>query len=267
MSQAEDYLAHSFREVDAGDTGKMMRCLTFMDRLPVFQRYKSAIMAKLALRPGATVADLGCGLGFDVHHFAALVGPKGKALGIDASHALLLNANAACKPSGRACFIQANIQHLPLADASLDACKVDRTLQHVEEPPVVLNEILRTLRPGGLLVCSEPDWSTFVIADPDRMASQISAFFYRGFRNPRIGYELKSLLETAGFVDLQTEEVILSTTGFASSDIVFDLTQSAARLAENSKSEEPLAWLANLRQRLQPLFCSVNLVIQFARRP
>jgi ubiquinone/menaquinone biosynthesis C-methylase UbiE len=267
MSRAEDYLAHSFREVDAGDTSKMMRCLTFMDGLPVFQEYKSVITAKLALRPGATVADLGCGLGFDVHHFAALVGPEGKALGIDASHALLLNASAASKPSGPACFIQAYIQHLPLADASLDACKVDRTLQHVEEPPVVLNEIFRTLRPGGRVVCSEPDWSTFVIDDQDRTASQIAAFFYQGFRNPRIGYELKGLLETAGFIDLQTQEVVLSTTGFASSDIVFDISQSAARLAENSKSEEPLTWLANLRQRLQPLCCSVNLVIQFARRP
>jgi ubiquinone/menaquinone biosynthesis C-methylase UbiE len=264
MSQTEDYLAHSFREVDSGDISKMMRCLNFMDGLPGFQQYKSSILEKL--KPGDVVADLGCGLGFDVHRLAGLVGPQGNALGIDASHALLATARATGREPA-ATFLQANIQRLPLADSSLDACKVDRTLQHVEEPATVLSEIYRALRPGGLVVCSEPDWSTFVIDDQDHMASQVTALFYEGFRNPRIGHDLKELLEARGFIDLERQEVTLSTSSFASSDIVFDLAGSASRLAASLKSDEPLTWLANLRQRAQPLFCSVTLVVQFARRP
>jgi ubiquinone/menaquinone biosynthesis C-methylase UbiE len=267
MSQTEDYLAHSFREVDSGDINKMMRCLTFMDGLPGFQEYKSAVLEKLDPQPGAIIADLGCGLGFDVHRLAALAGSQGRTLGIDASHALLAKARTESIEPAAALFLQANIQRLPLAEASLDACKVDRTLQHVEKPSAVLNEIFRTLRPGGRVVCSEPDWSTFVIGDQNPVASRITRFFYQGFRNPRIGSDLEGLLEVAGFVDLQQQIVVLSTPDFASSDIVFDITQSASRLAASSKSDEPLSWLAGVRQRTQPLCCSVALVIQFARRP
>lgn len=267
MSQTEDYLAHSFREVDSGDISKMMRCLAFMDGLPGFQEYKSAVLEKLDPQPGAIVADLGCGLGFDVHRLATLIGAEGKALGIDASHALLVKARTGCREPAAAFFLQANIQRLPLADASLDACKVDRTLQHVEKPSAVLTEIFRTLRPGGRVVCSEPDWNAFVIDDQSPIANQITALFSQGFRNPRIGYDLKDMLEAAGFIDLQQQKVVLSTPDFASSDIVFDLAQSASRLAASSKSEEPLSWLADVRQRTPPLRCSVTLVIQFARRP
>ncbi len=265
MSQAEDYLARGFRDVDAGAVDKMTRCLTYMDGLPVFQHYKSTILEKLNLHRGSIVADLGCGLGFDVHRLATLVGREGQALGIDASHALLSTARSAGGAS--ATFVQANIQQLPLADASLHACKVDRTLQHVEQPTAVLTEIFRTLRPGGTVVCSEPDWGTFAIDDHDPIASQVSSLFYQGFRNPRMGRELKGLFEATGFIDLQGEEVLLFTPDFPSSDIVFDITQSASRLAAQWCSDEPIAWLADLRDRAQPVRCSVSLVIQLARRP
>jgi SAM-dependent methyltransferase len=263
MSQIEDYLAHSFREVDAGDIGKMMRCLTFMDGLPAFQTYKATVLEKLDPQPGGIVADLGCGLGFDVQRLAGLVGSNGIALGIDSSRSLLARARLAGEAA--ACFLQADIHRLPLANASLGACKVDRTLQHVAEPAAVLREIFRTLRPGGIVVCSEPDWSTFVIDDPDPVAGKIAALFCQGFRNPRIAQELNTLLESTGFIDRQRSEVTLATPDFPSADIVFDLSQSASRLAVSLQSEDPLGWLANVRQR--PLHCSVALVIQFARRP
>ena len=265
MSPAEDYLASSFRDVDSGAVDKMVRCLTFMDGLPDFQHYKSTIIETLHPEPGSTIADLGCGLGFDVRRLATLVGPKGKALGIDASHSFLTAARIASDGLPAASFIQADIQSLPLADGSLHACKVDRTLQHVEQPAAVLNQIFRTLRPGGVAVCSEPVWTTFVIAPQDGLSDQVAALFYAGFRNPHIGRDLNALLESTGFVDLRREDVILSTPTFAASDIVFDITQSAYRLAAGLGNEEPLAWLAEMRR--QPVRCSVTLSIHFARKP
>jgi hypothetical protein len=70
-----------------------------------------------------------------------------------------------------------------------------------------------------------------------------------------------------GFVDLDVSETVLSTTAFESSDIVFDITQSALRLAASIGSDEPLTWLAKLREGVSPICCSVTLVINFARRP
>ena len=271
--QAEDYLARGFRDVDAAAVGKMARCLAYMDGLPEFQQYKTTILEMMKPQPGSITADLGCGLGFDVRRLAKLVGPEGRAIGVDASLTLIESARAASEGFPAIEFIQADIQNLPFASGLLHSCKVDRTLQHVERPDAVLSEIFRTVRPGGRVVCAEPDWGTFAIeasslGDAEHpVARQVAQLWSQDIRNPRIGRDLRKLLEEAGFLDLQVKETVLSTATFESSDIVFDITQSALRLAASSGSEEPLAWLAKLREGVNPVGCSVKLVINFARRP
>src|ERR1700744_520911 len=139
--QAEEYLARGFRDVDSAAADKMARCLAYMDGLPEFQQYKTTIVEMMEPRPGHITADLGCGLGFDVRRLAKLVDPGGRAIGVDASLTLIESARAASKDFPCADFIQADIQSLPFAGNFLHSCKVDRTLQHVEQPLVVLKEI------------------------------------------------------------------------------------------------------------------------------
>src|SRR6202044_2532023 len=164
-------------------------------------------------------------------------------------------------------FIQADIHRLTFGSGFLHSCKVERTLQHVERPVAVLSEIFRTVRPGGRVVCAEPDWGTFAIeasslgGTEHPVARQVAQLWSQDIRNPRIGRDLRKLLEETGFVDLQVKETVLSTPTFASSEIVFDITQSALRLAASTGSDEPLAWLAELRAGTTPVCCSVTLVI------
>src|SRR5580704_12000363 len=169
MTQAdpgpEASLARGFRDVDTAVVGKLARCLTYMDALPAFQQYKNTMLEMMNPQRGSVTADLGCGLGFDVRRLAALVGPEGRAIGVDASLALIEAARSMSEGLHAVEFIQSDIQHLPFASDSLNSCKVDRTLQHVERPAAVLNEIFRTLCSGGTVVCAEPDWGTFKIDD------------------------------------------------------------------------------------------------------
>ena len=143
----------------------------------------------------------------------------------------------------------------------------------MERPEAVLSEIFRTMRPGGRVVCADPDWGTFAIeasslGDAEHpVARQVAQLWSEDIRNPRIGRDLRKLLAETGFVDLEVKETVLSTPTFESSEIVFDITQSALRLAASSGSDEPLAWLAKLREGVNPVCCSVTLVINFARRP
>ena len=261
-------LARGFRDVDTAAVGKLSRCLTFMDALPAFQQYKNTMLAMMNPQRGSVTADLGCGLGFDVRRLAALVGPEGRAIGVDASLALITSARSTSEGMPAVEFVQADIRHLPFARGSLHSCKVDRTLQHVERPAAVLNEIFRTLRSGGTVVCAEPDWGTFAIDDAQHpIARQIAQVWSEGFRNPHIGRELKDRLKEAGFVDLQVQEFVLSTPSFESSDTVFDIKQSAAQLARSTGTDEALAWLASLRDRQSPLCCSVALLINFGKKP
>jgi ubiquinone/menaquinone biosynthesis C-methylase UbiE len=264
----EASLARGFRDVDAAGVGKLARCLTYMDALPVFQQYKSTMLEMMNPQRGSVVADLGCGLGFDVRRLAALVGGEGRAIGVDASLALISSARSTNEGLPAVDFVQADIQRLPLASGSLNSCKVDRTLQHVERPAAVLDEMFRTLCSGGTVVCAEPDWGTFAIDNAEEpIARQIAQVWRDGFRNPRIGHELKDLLREAGFVDLQVREFVLSTPSFESSDIVFDITQSASQLARSTGSNEALTWIASLRDRQSPLCCSVTLLINFGKKP
>jgi ubiquinone/menaquinone biosynthesis C-methylase UbiE len=271
--QAEEYLARGFRDVDAAAVDKMMRCLAYMDGLPEFQQYKTAILEMMKPHPGSITADLGCGLGFDVRRLANLVGPTGRAIGLDTSLTLIESARAASEGFPAVEFIQADIQNLPLASGFLHSCKADRTLQHVERPDTVLREIFRTVKPGGNVVCAEPDWGTFAIeasslGDSEHpVARQVAQLWSQDIRNPRIGRDLRKLLEETGFVDLQVKETILSTPTLESSDIVFDITQSALRLAASSGSQEPIDWLTKLREEVNPICCSVVLVTNSARRP
>ena len=271
--QGEEYLARGFRDVDAAAVGKMVRCLAYMDGLPEFRQYKNTILEMMKPQAGSITADLGCGLGFDVRRLAKLVGPEGRAIGVDASLTLIESARAASEGFPAVEFIQGDIQSLPFASGFLHSCKVDRTLQHVERPDAALSEIFRTVRPGGRVVCAEPDWGTFAIEAPSLgdaehpVARQVAQLWSQDIRNPRIGRDLRKLIEETGFVDLQVKETVLSTPTFESSEIVFDITQSALRLAASSGSNEPLVWLAELRESANPVCCSVTLVINFARRP
>ena len=249
--EGEEYLARGFRDVDAAAVGKMVRCLTYMDALPEFQRYKTTILEMMKVQAGSITADLGCGLGFDVRRLARLVGSGGRAIGVDASLTLLESARAASEGFPAADFIQADIHSLPFASGFLHSCKVDRTLQHVERPDAVLSEIFRTVKPGGRVVCADPDWGTFAIEASalgnaeHAVARQVAQLWSQDIRNPRMGHDLRKLLEETGFVDLQVKETVLSTSTFESSNIVFDITQSALRLAATSASDEPLGGWQN----------------------
>jgi SAM-dependent methyltransferase len=215
-------------------------------------------------------ADLGCGLGFDVLRLARRVGPRGRALGADASVAFLASARLRSPPSAAVAWINADIENLPFPNRSLHSCQVDRTLQHVESPESVLHEMFRTVRSGGVVVCAEPDWGTFTIDHENRaMVRQIAAFWAESFQNPWMGRQLSNGLREAGFRGTQVQGALLITPSFAASDQVFDLVQTAVRLAETTRKEEPLQWLAQAREHdgVRPVWSSVTLFLNVARQP
>jgi ubiquinone/menaquinone biosynthesis C-methylase UbiE len=249
---SRDYLATGFRDVDDNaDLRKFLRCLEFMNELESFQQYKRSISQRLELGQSQSVVDIGCGLGYDVIEAAHVVGPQGSAIGIDKSEALISAARNAVPPDmPQVAFEVGNGEDLRFDDGSVDAIRVDRTLQHVQDPRRVVTEMYRVLKASGRAACAEPDWGTLTITSPDRAATrQVVNAWCDSFRQGWIGRQLKPMMESAGFRSVVVTGHLLIAEGYAAVDRVFDVVSTVARLSQQSDAAPALQqWLNALQE-------------------
>ena len=128
-----------------------------------------------SIRPGEVVVDLGSGGGLDVFLASPLVGPEGKAIGIDMTPSMIerARANATAGNYLNVEFHLSTIDKIPLPDASVDCVISNCVINLAPDKPAVFREIARVLKPGGRLAVSDIALKSEL---PPEIASSLAAY-------------------------------------------------------------------------------------------
>jgi SAM-dependent methyltransferase len=105
-------------------------------------------------------------------------------------------------------LIQANAAAMPLSTDAFDSAHTERVLMHVRDPERVMRELVRIVRPGGWVVCVEPDLLGFrVDSGPGVNATPLIRGNAALKTQPGIGLELPRRMIGAGLTAIEITPV------------------------------------------------------------
>ena len=156
-----------------------------------------------SLKTGETVLDLGSGGGIDCFLAAKRVGPGGRVIGVDMTPDMIdkARANAVKMDAENVEFRLGEIEHLPVADDTVDVIISNCVVNLSPDKPQVFRETYRALKPGGRLAVS--DIVTRVPLPPEVRGNLGS--WAACVAGAWVDQDYVAAIEAAGFVDVKIE--------------------------------------------------------------
>ena len=233
------------------DPAGYVEYLRKVSALDLVQVWKLKSIQLMAVEPGQRVLDAGCGSGDEVIALARIVGERGTSVGVDASEAMIGEARRRAQDAGVRVELKIGDAHaLPFPDASFDAARIERTLQHLANPDRAIAEFRRVTRAGGRVVAADPDWATLTVDAPDEEASAVVVRAHvTHVTNGTMGRQLRRRFIDAGFEDVAFKPMAFAVTDLAVADPIVGLTEGAGEAVGDGmiSAGRAQAWLDSLK--------------------
>ena len=160
-------------------------------------------VALASLKLGETVVDLGAGGGFDCFLAAKQVGENGKVIGVDMTPDMLTTArmNAEKMDAKNVEFRLGEIEHLPVADNSVDIIMSNCVINLSPDKLRVYRDAFRVLKPGGRLAIADIVATAPLPENIQKDMALVSACI----GGAATINDTKEMLEEAGFVNIKVQ--------------------------------------------------------------
>jgi ubiquinone/menaquinone biosynthesis C-methylase UbiE len=183
-----------------------------------YAQRSQAYLSRLPLTQARRILALGCGTGVEVRALRRLTRPDVAIVGVDHSPALVDAARRLTAEEGLAGNVSYQVgdaHHLPYGDGEFDVVTLHTLISHVDDPPQVLGEARRLVRPGGTVAVFDGDYASLTFAYPDHaLAKTIEEKLIKLIvANPRIMRDLPRLLRETGLELVEAEGVLYANIG------------------------------------------------------
>lgn len=158
-------------------------------------------VALASLKEGDTYLDLGSGAGIDCFLAAERVGKSGRVIGVDMTPEMIGRARENAKKTNyeNVEFRLGEIEHLPVADNSVDVITSNCVINLSPDKSAVFKEAYRVLKPGGRLMISD---IVLLKELPEKILKSAEAYV-RCISGAMLKDEYLKVVKEAGFGDVE----------------------------------------------------------------
>ena len=208
--------------LDDETAGRLISRLESRAQDVVFTRLFDRYADTLEFSDDSLTLEVGCGTGAMIRSLVNKPNFRGRIVGVDQSPAFIDAASGFADNAGiadRVEFRVGDAHDLDSEDGKFDLVIAHTVISHVVDPQSVVNECARVLRPGGLLVIFDGDYSSLTYGfpdDPELGRRMDRALAETTFHNPLVMRDLIKLLPECCFDIEDTIAEIVSEIGEAS---------------------------------------------------
>jgi ubiquinone/menaquinone biosynthesis C-methylase UbiE len=240
MSQRQAVKQHfhfkGFSNLDASeDANFLVNSMDIMYSLESIKIIKKRALESMCLSPGDRILEVGCGHGEDAEALGLIVGNTGSVLAIDISQRMIEEAKKRSKQMNVE-YLKDDARNLPYLDHTFSACHADRLLVSSENYRELFQEVVRLVRPGGIICFTDVDALSIILAPFNPATNAILDQIHKSFVNPYMGRILPELFTEQGLTEVRILPEVAMIRSFETLSEIFQFS----RIAETAINEGTL---------------------------